>query len=141
MLSLLKPKYGSSAAYERYYFQFVIIGKCGLFERFAPYDNRIAFDRDALRVQVECRKQFANRQAVVIFGPLTVYLNSHRAIMHPKRQRVKTLVFESGKLHLNRGVGTNVDESISNIQQGISNFQITATATDTAITVTCRFVD
>jgi len=86
---LLKRGEILSAANQRYDLQFVIVGQCGLIERLAPHDNRIAFDGDTARVKFEHRQEPGYRQTVAVFGPLTIYLDPHGAIMRPQLQRVK----------------------------------------------------
>jgi len=79
----------SSAADQRYDLQFVIVGQCGLIERLTPHDSRITLDGDTAHVKLELRQESGYRQTVAVFGPLAIYLDPHRAIMHPTPQRVK----------------------------------------------------
>ena len=78
-----------SAADQRYDLQLVVVDQCGLIERLAPHDNRIAFDGHTALVKLEHRQEPGYRQTVAVFGPLAIYLDPHRAIMRPGRQWVK----------------------------------------------------
>jgi len=85
------PKRGaiSSAAYQRYDLQLVVVGQCGLIERFSPHDSGVAFDGDAARVKGQFRQEAGDRKSVGVFGPFAIYLDSHDAIMRPASQWVK----------------------------------------------------